>query len=100
MKLTKYEKFMLYIIGFLDFLETVFIKHFRTGAFAFLLIYVYNVAGGLERGNVTIAEANSTFLVALRIIGVLFLVYKLLIYKEKSRGRRRNKYVCKHSKSD
>jgi len=91
MKLTKYEKLMLYIIGFLDFLETVFIKHFYIGVFACLFFYFYNLAGGSDQGKVSPSESVSHIVTAFVICGVLYLFYKNLKYKNRIRNGKRRK---------
>jgi hypothetical protein len=96
MKLTRYEKFMLYILGFLDCVETVFVKYFRSGSLACILLYAYGLAGGLDQGNICFADIIPLILPFLSVLGVLALIYKILVYKNRIRSSKRKNVNRNH----
>ncbi len=96
MKLTRYESFMLYILGFVDCVETLFVKHFRIGVFSFLLFFVYNLGGGSDQGKISPSETISYFITALLVCVVLYLIYKILVYKNRIRSSKKRNVNRNH----
>lgn len=91
MKLSKYETFMLYVIGFLDYVENAFVKYFRSGSIAFILLYAYGLAGGLEQGNIRLTDIIPLIAPVFGVLVFLSLIYKILVYKNRIRSSKRKK---------
>ena len=90
MRLNRYENFMLYVLGVIEFVERHFIKLFPSACFMFLFVYVYGLIGGLDNGNLTASDIPS-ILTVFCVIGVLTLLYKLQVYKSRIRNSKRRK---------
>lgn len=87
---------MLYVIGFLDVLEALFVRYFRIVAGAFVFIYAYGLVGGLDRGSIKISDLPSYMFPVICVLVVLALIYEILTLKAERRNREGRKHNGKH----
>lgn len=83
--LNRYETIMIYILGFLDYAECLFLRYFKPVCIFFVGFYIYATADNLSTKDIP------QILIIVGVIGILTLVYKMLSYKERIRQGRRRK---------
>lgn len=92
MKLTKYEKIMLWVIAIVERIKDGFLRFYPTLAIGFSILYTIGFAAKHSRNLTTMDDLSITVVIAI-IITILTLVYIILFLREKLREARLKRWI-------
>lgn len=92
MKLTKFEKIMLWAIAIIERIKDLFLKVYPIIAVGFALIYTIGIVGKHSRNLTTADDFTITIIVAI-ILTIASLLYVILFLREKLREERLNRWI-------
>lgn len=92
MKLTRYEKIMLYVIALTEKLKDWYLRFYPTLAIGFAILYTIGIVGKHSRNLTTMDDLSVTVIIA-TIITILTLFYVILFLREKLRETRLKRWI-------